>query len=99
MTIALEEAQLEIHVYALSSDNPFEGQEAISEGGEEVMAANSCELPNRTWETLWETLLYEDDVKARLLNYLYATLIFSDAHVDCESSATVHASADCTQPT
>jgi len=46
------------------------------------MAANSCELPNRAWESLWETLIYDDDVKIKLLNYLYATLIFSDADVD-----------------
>ncbi|KZW04426.1 AAA-domain-containing protein [Exidia glandulosa HHB12029] len=80
--IPLEDAQLEIHVYTVSNDNPFEGQEAISEGGEEIMAAHSCELPNRAWETLWDTLIYDDDVKAQLINYLYATLIFSDADVD-----------------
>lgn len=30
------------------------------------------------------SLIYEDDVKPRLLNYLYTTFLFSDADVDCE---------------
>ena len=30
------------------------------------------------------SLIYEDDVKPKLLNYLYATFLFSDADVDCE---------------
>ncbi|EJD54036.1 P-loop containing nucleoside triphosphate hydrolase protein [Auricularia subglabra TFB-10046 SS5] len=81
-TISLEQAQMEIHIYAINNDNPFDGQEAINEGGEDVMAANSCELPNAAWEGLWETLVYDEDIKSRLLDYLYATLIFSDANVD-----------------
>ena len=30
------------------------------------------------------SLIYEDDVKPKLLNYLYTTFLFSDADVDCE---------------
>lgn len=87
--LPLEEAYLDIHVYALSNDNPFDGQDTVQEGGEEVMVANLCELPNRAWESLWDTLVYEEDIKAKLLNYLYATLIFSDADVDCKPHVTM----------
>lgn len=30
------------------------------------------------------SLIYEDDVKPKLLNFLYTTFLFSDADVDCE---------------
>lgn len=30
------------------------------------------------------SLVYPDDIKPRLLNYIYATLVLSDAQVDCE---------------
>ena len=30
------------------------------------------------------SLIYDDDVKPNLLNYLYTTFLFSDADVDCE---------------
>ena len=49
------------------------------------MAATVCELPSIGWEGLWESLIYEDDVKTRLLDYIYATVVFSDANVDCGS--------------
>lgn len=29
-----------------------------------------------------DSLIYPDDIKARLLNYIYSTLLFSDADVD-----------------
>ena len=52
------------------------------------MAATVCELPSIGWEGLWESLIYEDDVKTRLLDYIYATVVFSDADVDCGSLKT-----------
>lgn len=53
--------------------------------GEEVMAASVCELPSLGWEGLWESLIYSDDIKSKLLDYIYATVVFSDADVDCKS--------------
>lgn len=48
------------------------------------MAASVCELPSLSWEGLWESLIYSDDIKSKLLDYIYATVVFSDADVDCE---------------
>lgn len=31
---------------------------------------------------MWDSLIYGDDVKNKLLNYIYTTLLFSDANVD-----------------
>ncbi|KAJ9101158.1 hypothetical protein QFC21_003376 [Naganishia friedmannii] len=47
-----------------------------------VMAATVRELPSRDMDGLWDSLIYADDVKPRLLNYIYTTLLFSDANVD-----------------
>lgn len=30
------------------------------------------------------SLVYPDDIKPRLLNYIYATLVLSDAEVNCK---------------
>lgn len=48
------------------------------------MAATVCELPSKMWDGLWDSLIFSDDTKSRLLDYIYATVLFSDADVDCE---------------
>lgn len=85
-SLPLEQISLQIHVYQPSDADAFE--ELANGGGssdsEEVMAASVCELPSLAWEGLWESLIYADDIKSRLLDYIYATVVFSDADVDCE---------------
>jgi hypothetical protein len=76
-------ANLLIHVY-----QPTDGaiEEQFASGGDDddeaAVVTTVCELPSRVWEGLWDTLVYEDDIKTRLLDYIYATLLFSDANVD-----------------
>ena len=67
-----------------------ESEEEFSNGagdgeGEEVMAATACELPCIAWDGLWDSLIYADNIKLKLLDYIHATLVLSDANVDCES--------------
>lgn len=68
------------------TDTPIDEQ--FASGGDDdeeaAVVATVCELPSRVWEGLWDTLIYDDDIKPRLLDYIYATLVFSDASVDCE---------------
>ncbi|KZS97522.1 P-loop containing nucleoside triphosphate hydrolase protein [Sistotremastrum niveocremeum HHB9708] len=83
LVIDTAHAIFEVHVYQCSSDNT--GEELTSGGGqgeEEVAAATVCELPSKAWDGLWNTLVYPDNIRERLLNYIYATLVFSDAGVD-----------------
>lgn len=79
---------MQIHVYQPSDGDTFE--ELASGGGrgdgEEIMAASVCELPSLAWEGLWESLIYSDNTKSKLLDYIYATVVFSDANVDCKLS-------------
>ncbi|KAG9127606.1 hypothetical protein FRC07_011646 [Ceratobasidium sp. 392] len=72
-----------VHVYQ-TVDSGFEDQfaSAIEESDEAPVVATVCELPSRVWEGLWDTLVYQDDIKSRLLDYIYATLLLSDANVD-----------------
>ncbi|KAI0921535.1 hypothetical protein AcW1_010293 [Taiwanofungus camphoratus] len=83
-SLPIEETVLQIHVYQPSDGDTFE--ELASGGGrgdgEEIMAASVCELPSLAWEGLWESLIYSDNTKSKLLDYIYATVVFSDANVD-----------------
>ncbi|KAG9104710.1 hypothetical protein FRC06_011604 [Ceratobasidium sp. 370] len=81
--LPISSTNLIVHVYQ-TVDSGFEDQFAnAGEDGEEApVVATVCELPSRVWEGLWDTLVYEDDIKSRLLSYIYATLLLSDANVD-----------------
>ncbi|KAG6880055.1 hypothetical protein C0992_006867 [Termitomyces sp. T32_za158] len=86
-TLALEDAALQIHVYQPSDSDSFEefsNSAGIRADDDDTMAASVCELPNSTWEGLWDSLIYADDIKLKLLDYIHATLLLSDANVDCK---------------
>jgi hypothetical protein len=84
-SLSLEEVSLQIHVYQpCESETPEEFANGPRRGDEEeVMSATMCELPNLGMEGLWESLIYADNIKLKLLDYIYATLILSDANIDC----------------
>ncbi|KAJ7283884.1 P-loop containing nucleoside triphosphate hydrolase protein [Mycena rebaudengoi] len=84
-SLPISEMSLQIHVYQPSDTDSFEeftNSTGTREDEDETMAASVCELPNRGWEGLWDSLIYADDIKLKLLDYIHATLIFSDANVD-----------------
>ncbi|KAF9468935.1 P-loop containing nucleoside triphosphate hydrolase protein [Collybia nuda] len=84
-TLPLDEMALQIHVYQPSDTDSFEefsNSSGVREDDNDTMAASVCELPNRSWEGLWDSLIYADDIKMKLLDYIHATLVFSDANVD-----------------
>ena len=85
-SIPISQANLQIHVFQPYSDDAYE--ECTGGGdGEEVVSATVCEMPSRSLEGLWESLIYPDGVKSKLLDYIYATISFSDADVDCMHSS------------
>ena len=85
-SLPIEQTALQIHVYQPTDSDAFEELTSGSGRGEDeqIMAASVCELPSMSWEGLWESLIYSDDIKAKLLDYIYATVVFSDADVDCK---------------
>jgi pachytene checkpoint protein 2 len=78
-------ASLQIHVYQTIDGDIIEGLTAgPSDDGEQTTAASVCELPSMQLEGLWDSLIFPDDTKTKLLDYIYATVLFSDANVDCK---------------
>jgi hypothetical protein len=86
--VFISQASLQIHVYQPTDSDVFEefatGGNSGGDDGD-VMAATVCDLPNQGLEGLWESLIYSDNIKPKLLDYIYATVAFSDADVDCEA--------------
>ncbi|KAJ3790560.1 P-loop containing nucleoside triphosphate hydrolase protein [Lentinula aff. detonsa] len=82
-SLPVDEMALQIHVYQPCDSDAFEEfSNSNSEDDDETMAATVRELPNRSWEGLWNSLIYEDNIKMKLLDYIHATLVLSDAEVD-----------------
>lgn len=82
-SVPLSQANLQIHVFQPYADDTYEECTGGSDGEEEVVSATVCEMPSRSLEGLWESIIYADGVKSKLLDYIYATISFSDADVDC----------------
>ncbi|PFH52672.1 hypothetical protein AMATHDRAFT_74132 [Amanita thiersii Skay4041] len=84
-SLSLDMVSFQIHVYQPSDSDSFE-EYANAPGSRDdedaTVSASVCELPNRSWEGLWDSLIYADDIKSRLLDYIHATLVLSDANVD-----------------
>jgi hypothetical protein len=97
--ISVSQCEFETHVYQPFLEN---GMAEISAGGEdgeeEVMAATVADLPCAVWEGLWESLIYAGNIKGKLLNYIYSTLLLSDAGVDCKCHFLHPAVTDQTYP-
>lgn len=86
-SLALEEIIFHVHVYQPSDGDSFEEfSNGIGSRDDEddTTAASICELPNKSWEGLWNSLIYAGDIKLKLLDYIHATLLLSDANVDCK---------------
>lgn len=83
--LAIDQVYLRIHVYQCSNYDEQEEFTAGGDDGEHVLAATDRELPSQAWEGLWESLIYPDNIKLRLLDYIYSTIMLSEAGVNCRS--------------
>lgn len=97
VAVPLSRVSLRLHVYQPPSTSNLSefstsGQSASNLDGSNdqndddddsnVMAASVLELPSLSLEGIWDSLIYEGDIKGKLLNYIYSTILFSDAKVD-----------------
>ncbi|WAR11275.1 PCH2-like protein [Mya arenaria] len=73
-TISVSESVFHYHVYQLQEDGP--GTEELDE--EDLAAANHWILPSRDFHGLWDSLVFDEDIKTRLLSYAATTLLFTD---------------------
>ncbi|KAA1116147.1 hypothetical protein PGT21_002262 [Puccinia graminis f. sp. tritici] len=96
--VAIQTVSLHIHVYELPVEgedritmlcaNPTDsselGHDAEPEPDDEAgdVAASRIELPANRCEGIWESLIYEEGLKTKLLNYIYSSIIFADQNVN-----------------
>ncbi|EGF98129.1 uncharacterized protein MELLADRAFT_96142 [Melampsora larici-populina 98AG31] len=62
-----------------SSNLDDESHDGIQDGD---VAASKLELPAHRLEGIWESLIYEDGLKIKLLNYIYSSIIFAERNVN-----------------
>eukprot|EP00937_MAST-01D_sp_MAST-1D-sp2_P005262 g5262.t1 len=78
-------ADVRVHVFELSDEGPSD--EAVDGGGDDeepVAACTQWVLPAREFDGLWASLVFEDGIKASLLEYANTAMLFSDAGVDAD---------------
>ena len=72
-----------VHLY-LHSLYDEEPAEETAEGDESTVAFQMWSLPALPFDGLWETLLFEEDVKKRLLRYVSSSVHFASMQVDSQ---------------
>ena len=72
--------EYQYHVFTIEDSGP-ELQE-LDDKEDEVPAATHWQLPSTEFHGLWETLIYDTEVKKELLNFVQTTLLFSDKGVN-----------------
>ncbi|XP_063160348.1 pachytene checkpoint protein 2 homolog [Candoia aspera] len=78
--ISLNKCKLLIHIFHLNEEGP--STENLDAEDEDIVAANHWLLPTVEFHCLWESLIYDAEIKSDLLNYVTTTLLFSDRNVD-----------------
>lgn len=93
---SISKVKLNIHVYELPAEgqdkismlcaNPMDpselGHEAEPEDETGDVAASRIELPANRCEGIWESLIYEEGLKTKLLNYIYSSIVFAEYDVN-----------------
>ncbi|XP_051696527.1 pachytene checkpoint protein 2 homolog [Oryctolagus cuniculus] len=78
--IDLSACTIALHIFQLNEDGP--SSENLEEETENIIAANHWVLPAAEFHGLWDSLVYDAEVKSHLLDYVMTTLLFSDKNVD-----------------
>ena len=72
--------QLDLRVFAYQLDEDGPGEEM--DGEDDVATFREWTLPSRDFHGLWESLVFDSDVKTRLTRYAGNALLFSEREVD-----------------
>ncbi|XP_061444462.1 pachytene checkpoint protein 2 homolog isoform X2 [Rhineura floridana] len=78
--INLSKCSLSIHIFHLNEEGP--SAENLEAEDEAIVAANHWVLPTVEFHGLWESLIYDAEIKSDLLDYVTTTLLFSDRNVN-----------------
>ncbi|CAG8642192.1 11414_t:CDS:10, partial [Funneliformis caledonium] len=74
----LENVILNIHIYQLNEDDAIEEYQ----DDENLLTAHHWDLPARALDGLWDNLIFDENIKTRLLEYVFTTMLFSDRKVN-----------------
>lgn len=84
--VSLDLCAMAIHMYSISGESATTGEtEDANEGYDDSMQSSMAthwDLPCASLEGLWNTLVFDDELHLRLLDYVYTALLFSDKGVD-----------------
>ncbi|XP_045422466.1 pachytene checkpoint protein 2 homolog isoform X2 [Lemur catta] len=79
-SVSIVDTELKIKDPQLNEDGP--SSENLEEETENIIAANHWVLPSAEFHGLWDSLVYDVQVKSHLLDYVMTTLLFSDKNVN-----------------
>ncbi|ORX34793.1 P-loop containing nucleoside triphosphate hydrolase protein [Kockovaella imperatae] len=87
LPIPSSDVELGVYIYTptlgvQTEDFGADTEDRDEEEGDHVPAATVKELPAPDIDGLWDNLIYSDDLKERLLRYIFATMRFADAGID-----------------
>uniref|UniRef100_A0A0N8ECL1 Pachytene checkpoint protein 2 homolog n=1 Tax=Daphnia magna TaxID=35525 RepID=A0A0N8ECL1_9CRUS len=80
MPVCYGTVEHQYHIFTIEDSGP-ELQE-LDDKEDEVPAATHWQLPSSEFHGLWETLIYDNNVKMQLLNFVQTTMLFSDRGVN-----------------
>ncbi|EKX34200.1 hypothetical protein GUITHDRAFT_80745 [Guillardia theta CCMP2712] len=75
-TVPVWQAELHVHIVQLDTEG------AADESDGDITSCQIWMLPSKDFDGLWETLIYDMDVKRNLLDYAQTAMFFSDRQVD-----------------
>ncbi|RXG61602.1 Pachytene checkpoint protein 2-like protein [Armadillidium vulgare] len=80
--IDVDDVSRSYHVYKLDVGGP--GVEELGGGGDDdVPAATHWLLPSAEFQHLWDSLIFDTDIKDQLASFVSSTMLFSDCGVNC----------------
>ncbi|CAH8485654.1 unnamed protein product [Schistosoma turkestanicum] len=75
-------APILVHIYQLvNGDEALPAQEMIEFGSESINSGTTWLLPSIEMSGLWESLIFDTDIKLNLLQYAQTALLFADREV------------------
>ncbi|RZF35052.1 hypothetical protein LSTR_LSTR009644 [Laodelphax striatellus] len=82
--LSSDQVIFQCHVYDLDTSGPSVGTISTGEGGsnDERPAFNHWILPSADFNSLWDNLIYDCNIKEKLLNYAETTMFFSQHNLD-----------------
>ncbi|XP_023336092.1 pachytene checkpoint protein 2 homolog [Eurytemora carolleeae] len=78
----LQKAKLEYRIFKLSKGGPDTEEISCEDGGSSIPAASHWILPSKDFQGMWESLVYDSNIKNDLLRFVETTLILGDKKVD-----------------